>query len=81
MVAGSAMETLQGTSLEVGCQGNQMTLNGQAVVTKKDQLGTNGVVHYINQLLIPDSGSIAAPAAMVVAAALGTLASRSTVAL
>lgn len=57
IVAGSPMETLQGTMLEVGCDGDHMTLNGNAIVTKKDQLGTNGVVHYINQLLIPDSGN------------------------
>uniref|UniRef100_A0A1A7YNM2 Transforming growth factor-beta-induced protein ig-h3 n=1 Tax=Iconisemion striatum TaxID=60296 RepID=A0A1A7YNM2_9TELE len=55
IVSGTSMETLQGTSLEVGCNGDQMTLNGKAIVTKKDQLGTNGVIHYINELLIPDS--------------------------
>jgi len=55
IVTGTPMETLQGTVLEVGCDGDQMTLNGKAVITKKDQLGTNGVVHYINELLIPDS--------------------------
>ncbi|XP_032411158.1 transforming growth factor-beta-induced protein ig-h3 [Xiphophorus hellerii] len=55
IVSGTSVETLQGTALEVGCDGDQMTLNGNAVVTKKDQLGTNGVIHYISQLLIPDS--------------------------
>jgi len=55
IVTGTPMETLQGTVLEVGCDGDQMTLNGKAVITRKDQLGTNGVVHYINELLIPDS--------------------------
>uniref|UniRef100_A0A665UKH2 Transforming growth factor-beta-induced protein ig-h3 n=1 Tax=Echeneis naucrates TaxID=173247 RepID=A0A665UKH2_ECHNA len=55
IVSGTPMETLQGTVLEVGCDGDQMTLNGNAIVTKKDQLGTNGVIHYINELLIPDS--------------------------
>jgi len=55
IVTGTPMETLQGTVLEVGCDGDQMTLNGKAVISKKDQLGTNGVVHYINELLIPDS--------------------------
>ncbi|KAK2848702.1 hypothetical protein Q5P01_008536 [Channa striata] len=55
IVSGTPMETLQGTVLEVGCDGDQMTLNGKAIITKKDQLGTNGVVHYINELLIPDS--------------------------
>lgn len=57
IVSGTAMETLQGTTLEVGCDGDQMTLNGNAIITKKDQLGTNGVVHYVSELLIPDSGT------------------------
>ncbi|MEQ2212485.1 hypothetical protein XENOCAPTIV_000325, partial [Xenoophorus captivus] len=56
IVSGTPMETLQGTSLEVGCDDDQMTLNGKAIITKKDQLGTNGVIHYISELLIPDSG-------------------------
>ncbi|XP_054647974.1 transforming growth factor-beta-induced protein ig-h3 [Dunckerocampus dactyliophorus] len=55
IVSGTPMETLQGTVLEVGCDGDEMTLNGKAIITKKDQLGTNGVIHYINELLIPDS--------------------------
>lgn len=58
IVAGTPMETLQGTMLEVGCDGGEMTLNGKAIITEKDKLGTNGVVHYINELLIPDSGTI-----------------------
>lgn len=57
IMSGTAMETLQGTTLEVGCDGDQMTLNGNAIVSKKDQLGTNGVVHYISELLVPDSGT------------------------
>ncbi|XP_067103251.1 transforming growth factor-beta-induced protein ig-h3 [Osmerus mordax] len=55
IMTGTPMETLQGTMLEVGCEGDEMTLNGKAIVQKKDQLGTNGVIHYINELLIPDS--------------------------
>lgn len=57
IMSGTPMETLQGSTLEVGCDGDQMTLNGKSIVTKKDQLGTNGVVHYISELLIPDSGT------------------------
>ncbi len=57
IVSGTPMETLQGTMLEVGCDGDQMTLNGKAIITRKDHLGTNGVIHYINELLIPDSGT------------------------
>ncbi|XP_066505014.1 transforming growth factor-beta-induced protein ig-h3 [Hoplias malabaricus] len=55
IVAGTPLETLQGTVLEVGCDGDKMTLNGKAIVTEKDILGTNGVVHYIDEVLIPDS--------------------------
>ncbi|XP_057706923.1 transforming growth factor-beta-induced protein ig-h3 [Corythoichthys intestinalis] len=55
IVSGTPMETLQGTVLEVGCDRDGLTINGKAVVGKKDQLATNGVVHYIDQLLIPDS--------------------------
>ncbi|XP_034546322.1 transforming growth factor-beta-induced protein ig-h3-like [Notolabrus celidotus] len=58
IVTGTPMETLQGTTLEVGCDGDQMTLNGKAIISKKDQLGTNGVIHYINELLIPDSAKV-----------------------
>ncbi|TNN61062.1 Transforming growth factor-beta-induced protein ig-h3 [Liparis tanakae] len=57
VVAGTPMETLQGAVLEVGCDGDRMTLNGRAIVTKRDQLGSNGVLHYIDELLVPDSGS------------------------
>ncbi|XDV37062.1 hypothetical protein PO909_006745 [Leuciscus waleckii] len=55
IVAGTPLETLQGSVLEVGCDGAEMTINGKAIVMQKDKLGTNGVVHYINELLIPDS--------------------------
>ncbi|XP_066572759.1 transforming growth factor-beta-induced protein ig-h3 isoform X2 [Amia ocellicauda] len=55
IVAGTPMETLQGTVLEVGCDGSQLTLNGKAIISDKDHLGTNGVIHYIDELLIPDS--------------------------
>uniref|UniRef100_A0AAY5L0T6 Transforming growth factor-beta-induced protein ig-h3 n=1 Tax=Esox lucius TaxID=8010 RepID=A0AAY5L0T6_ESOLU len=57
IVSGTPMETLQGTVLEVGCDGSEMTLNGKAIIEKRDQLGTNGVVHFINELLIPDSAT------------------------
>jgi len=57
-VAGTLLETLQGTVLEVGCNGDEITINGKAIVTQRDKLGTNGVIHYVNELLIPDSGLI-----------------------
>lgn len=56
IVAGVSLETLEGTTLEVGCSGDMLTINGKAVISNKDVLATNGVIHYIDELLIPDSG-------------------------
>ena len=51
--AGSALE---GTTLEVGCSGDMLTINGKPIISNKDVLATNGVIHFIDELLIPDSG-------------------------
>lgn len=56
IVAGMSMETLEGTTLEVGCSGDMLTINGKAIISNKDILATNGVIHFIDELLIPDSG-------------------------
>lgn len=56
IVAGLSVETLQGTTLDVGCSGDMLTINGKAIISNKDILATNGVIHYIDELLIPDSG-------------------------
>ncbi|XP_023387779.1 transforming growth factor-beta-induced protein ig-h3 [Pteropus vampyrus] len=55
IVAGLSVETLQGTTLEVGCSGDMLTINGKAIISNKDTLATNGVIHHIDELLIPDS--------------------------
>ncbi|XP_038651755.1 transforming growth factor-beta-induced protein ig-h3 [Scyliorhinus canicula] len=55
IISGAPMETLEGSSLEVGCDGNSHTINGKKIITNKDLLTTNGVIHTIDELLIPDS--------------------------
>lgn len=57
IVTGLSMETIEGTTLEVGCSGDQLTINGKAIISNKDILATNGVIHFIDELLIPDSGT------------------------
>lgn len=56
IVAGLSLETLEGTTLEVGCSGDMLTINGKPIISNKDVLATNGVIHFIDELLIPDSG-------------------------
>ncbi|KAB0406975.1 hypothetical protein E2I00_019427 [Balaenoptera physalus] len=55
IVAGLSLETLEGTTLEVGCSGDTLTINGKPIISNKDVLATNGVIHFIDELLIPDS--------------------------
>ncbi|XP_032812450.2 transforming growth factor-beta-induced protein ig-h3-like [Petromyzon marinus] len=55
VLSNSNLETLEGTPLTVGCDGDKLTLNGKAIVTKKDVLARNGVVHLIDDVLVPNS--------------------------
>lgn len=56
IMAGSLYETAEGTTIEIGCDGDSLTVNGIKMVLKKDIVTTNGVIHLIDQVLIPDSG-------------------------
>ncbi|RMB96766.1 hypothetical protein DUI87_26832 [Hirundo rustica rustica] len=58
IIAGLTMETLEGTTLDVGCSGEELTLNGKPIIANKDVLATNGVIHFVNELLIPDSDGL-----------------------
>ncbi|KAM9846831.1 periostin-like isoform 2-T2 [Aulostomus maculatus] len=55
IMAGSVYETAEGSSIEIGCNGDSLTVNGIKMVLKKDIIATNGVIHLIDQVLVPDS--------------------------
>ncbi|XP_068455988.1 periostin-like isoform X2 [Clinocottus analis] len=55
IMAGSVYETAEGNTIEIGCDGDSLTVNGIKMVLKKDIVTTNGVIHFIDQVLIPDS--------------------------
>ncbi|XP_035390107.1 periostin, osteoblast specific factor b isoform X1 [Electrophorus electricus] len=55
IMSGTSYETLEGTNIEIGCGGDSLTVNGIKMVLKKDIVTTNGVIHLIDQVLMPDS--------------------------
>lgn len=55
IMAGTSFETLEGNSVVIGCDGQSLTVNGIKMVLKKDIVTTNGVIHLIDQVLMPDS--------------------------
>ncbi|XP_036450308.1 periostin isoform X2 [Colossoma macropomum] len=55
IMAGSVYETMEGSTIEIGCDGDSLTVNGIKMVLKKDIVTRNGVIHLINQVLMPDS--------------------------
>lgn len=56
IMGGAVYETLEGNTLEVGCDGETLTVNGVKMVKRKDIVTSNGVIHLIDKVLIPDSG-------------------------
>ncbi|KAF0038650.1 hypothetical protein F2P81_009134 [Scophthalmus maximus] len=55
IMAGTVYETAEGSNIEIGCDGDSLTVNGIKMVLKKDIVTSNGVIHLIDQVLIPDS--------------------------
>ncbi|XP_028277746.1 periostin isoform X2 [Parambassis ranga] len=55
IMAGSLYETAEGSTIEIGCDGDSLTVNGIKMVLKKDIVASNGVVHLIDQVLVPNS--------------------------
>ncbi|XP_068123197.1 periostin isoform X2 [Hyperolius riggenbachi] len=55
ILAGGVYDTLEGSPLQIGCDGDSLTVNGKKLVSRKDIVTTNGVIHLIDDVLIPDS--------------------------
>lgn len=55
-MGGTSYETMEGSNIVIGCDGDSLTVNGVKMVLKKDIVTTNGVIHLIEQVLMPDSG-------------------------
>ncbi|XP_017273692.1 periostin [Kryptolebias marmoratus] len=55
IMAGTVYETAEGSTIEIGCDGDSLTVNGIKMVLKKDIVTSNGVIHLIDQVLVPNS--------------------------
>ncbi|KAA0702162.1 Periostin [Triplophysa tibetana] len=55
IMSGTSYETLEGSNIEIGCDGDSLTVNGIKMVLKKDIVTSNGVIHLVDQVLMPDS--------------------------
>uniref|UniRef100_A0A7N6B3X1 Periostin, osteoblast specific factor b n=1 Tax=Anabas testudineus TaxID=64144 RepID=A0A7N6B3X1_ANATE len=60
ILAGSSYVTMEGNTIEIGCDGDSITVNGVKMVLKKDIVTTNGVIHLIEKVLMPDSAEVKA---------------------
>uniref|UniRef100_A0AAY4EJY4 Periostin n=1 Tax=Denticeps clupeoides TaxID=299321 RepID=A0AAY4EJY4_9TELE len=58
IMSGSVYETMEGSNIEIGCDGQSLTVNGIKMVLRKDIVTTNGVIHMIDQVLMPDSDEV-----------------------
>uniref|UniRef100_A0A7N6A672 Periostin, osteoblast specific factor a n=1 Tax=Anabas testudineus TaxID=64144 RepID=A0A7N6A672_ANATE len=58
IMSGSVYETVEGGTIEIGCDGDSLTVNGIKMVLKKDIVTTNGVIHLIDQVLVPNSDKV-----------------------
>uniref|UniRef100_A0A674PI91 Periostin, osteoblast specific factor b n=1 Tax=Takifugu rubripes TaxID=31033 RepID=A0A674PI91_TAKRU len=55
IMSGTSYETMEGSNVIIGCDGESLTVNGIKMVLKKDIVTTNGVIHLIDKVLMPDS--------------------------
>ena len=50
---GQDVKTVEGSTIAVSVMGGKVYLNGKTKVTKTDIMASNGVIHQINQVLLP----------------------------
>ena len=50
---GKSVKTLEGQAVKVSIRGGKVYLNGSTRVTKTDVMASNGVIHVINNVLVP----------------------------
>ncbi|KAK7882175.1 hypothetical protein WMY93_028349 [Mugilogobius chulae] len=55
IMSGMSYETMEGSNIDIGCDGDSLTVNGVKMVLKKDIVTSNGVIHLIDKVLMPDS--------------------------
>ncbi|KAM8976023.1 periostin [Pelodytes ibericus] len=55
IMGGVALDNLEGSTLQIGCDGDSLTVNGKKIGNRKDIVTSNGVIHLIDDVLIPDS--------------------------
>jgi transforming growth factor-beta-induced protein len=70
---GSVNTLLSGESIDVTVSGSSVTLNGSANVTAADNEATNGVVHIINEVLLPEGFELPKQDIVAIAAATPSL--------
>ena len=52
----TSLRTMEGEKVNLSCGADdQLTVNGKSVIDA-DMVATNGVVHAVDEILIPDSG-------------------------
>lgn len=58
IISPTKITTREGQTLEVSCDvSDRLTING-ASASETDILASNGIIHAIDDLLVPDSGSV-----------------------